>query len=146
MPIHPIDYRYPVPELDLYLDNRALLKYMLKVEAAYVKALADIGACPQEVGKEVSSKANTNVVTYENWLERDKLISHDTRAMVELLQEAISDEAVHYIHLGLTSNDSFDTALNLMIKDATYQVILPKMITFSIIYTLYLFRILFRRS
>lgn len=131
MSIHPIDYRYTVPELDYFLGNKALLEYMLKVEAAYVRALADVGLCRQGVADEVSSKANTTIVTYEKWLERDKNISHDTRAMVELLQEAVSDEAKPYVHLGLTSNNSFDTSLNLMLRDATYRVISPKMIAFE---------------
>ncbi len=123
--LHPIDYRYNVPELEEYLSNEALLRYMLKVEAAYVQALADVGVCSEKIAKEISSA--TNKIKYDDWLEREKVTGHDVRAMVQLLQEAVSDEAKPYVHLGLTSNDVVDNAMFLMLKDATKNVVIPEM-------------------
>lgn len=54
--IHPTDYRYLVKELDPYLSDEAFLGYKLAVEAAYIKALANVGVCPEDVAREISKK------------------------------------------------------------------------------------------
>ncbi len=127
MVLHPIDYRYNVSELEDYLSHESLLKYMLKVESAYTEALADVGTCSRKIANEISSKANLKNIKYKEWLKKEKIIAHDTRAMVQLLQESVSDSAKPYVHLGLTSNDVVDTAMNLMLKDAINYVIIPDM-------------------
>ncbi len=123
---HPINDRYNVPELDRYLGDEALLSYMLRVEAAYAQALADVGVISRPVADEVESAAKSGKITYEAWLDRERNVTrHDIRAMVQLIQEQVSENTKPYVHLALTSEDAKGTARSLMLRDATYNVILP---------------------
>ena len=126
--IHPTDYRYLVKELDPYLSDEAFLGYKLAVEAAYIKALANVGVCPEDVAREISKKANINTVTPKKVKEKETELKHDIRAMVDVLADAVSERAKPFVHLGLTSYDVVNTAQALMLKDVTKDVIIPSMI------------------
>ena len=125
--VHPIDKRYLVRELVPFISDEAFLGYKLRVEAAHAKALAKHGVCPIEVASEIEEKARIETVKPSEVESMEKALRHDIRAMVETLASKVSDRAKPYVHLGLTSYDVVNTAQVLMIRDATYDVILPDM-------------------
>lgn len=127
--IHPTDYRYLVKELVPYLSEKAFLNYKLKVEGAHARAMAKIGLCSDIVAMEIAEKANISYVKLQQVKDMEAIIKHDIKAMVDVLGEKLSDKAKPYRHLGLTSNDVINTAQSLMIRDVTFNVILPDMIT-----------------
>ena len=127
--IHPVDYRYLVKELIPYLSEEAFLSYKLKVEAAHAQAMARMGVCPDVIAMEITRKSDARHVKLKEVKEMEAILKHDVKAMVEVLGKKLSDKAKPYRHLGLTSNDVVNTAQALMIRDATFRVIIPDMIS-----------------
>ena len=126
--IHPIDYRYLVPELVEFLSNESILKYRLKVEAAHARAMARFDLCPKEVAEEITEKATLEFVSSKEVDEKERELKHDIRAIVEVLGDNLSDEAKPFRHLGMTSFDVVNTAQSLAIKDCTKKVVVPALI------------------
>ena len=122
--IHPTDQRYLVKELIPFFSEEGFLEYKLKVEKAYVRALNKIGVCPDEIADEIMAQT----VTALEVEQKEAILKHDIRALVEVLRDKISNAAKPYVHLGLTSYDVVNTAQALLIKDATKNVILPKIV------------------
>lgn len=99
-------------------DDAALVAAMLRTEAAWVRALATVGAVdpadadraasaitnwePDVTGLEVSAEASGNPVV----------------ALVAGLREVVGDPMCDLVHRGLTSQDVLDTALMLLSRDA----------------------------
>ncbi|MCD6229426.1 MAG: adenylosuccinate lyase [Candidatus Diapherotrites archaeon] len=126
--IHPIDYRYLVPELVGFLSNQATLAYRLKVEAAHARAFARFGLCSKEVAEEITKKATTEFVSSKEVDEKERELKHDIRAMVEVLGAQLSEEAKPFRHLGMTSFDVVNTAQTLAIKDCTKKAVIPALV------------------
>lgn len=126
--IHPTDQRYLVKELIPFFSEEGFLEYKLKVEKAYVRALNKIGVCPDEIADEIT----TQTVTAHEVKQKEAILKHDIRALVEVLRDKISNAAKPYIHLGLTSYDVINTAHALLTKDATKNVVLPKLVTLEL--------------
>jgi adenylosuccinate lyase len=123
MMIHPTDYRYKVDELEEYLSPAALLRYMLRVECAYLQALSKQGVCPSQFVKEYEKAAAQ--VTYERVRQLEAELKHDIKAVVEALKEQVSHEARPFCHLGLTSYDTVTNAHALLLKEVTARLLLP---------------------
>ena len=121
--IHPTDYRYKVDDLENYLSPAAILRYMLRVECAYIHALSKQGVCSSKISKEYEKAASK--VTYERVQRLEAELKHDIKAIVEALKEQVSPEAKPFCHLGLTSYDTVTNAHALLIKDVTARLILP---------------------
>ncbi len=122
--IHPTDQRYLVQELIPFFSEEGFLEYKLMVEKAYIRALKKIGVCPEEIADEIIAQT----VTALEVKQKEAILKHDVRALVEVLRDKISNPAKPYVHLGLTSYDVVNTAQALLIKDATKNVVLPKLI------------------
>ena len=128
--INPFDHRYSYnkeifDELGEYLSEKANIKYQLKVELALVQALNKMGLCSKEVVNEV--KKAVEHITPEAAYKEERKTKHNIRALVNLIQEEISDEAKPFIHLTATSYDIVDTANSLQYKEVTEDIILPKL-------------------
>ncbi len=121
--IHPTDYRYKVDELEEYLSPTALLRYMLRVECAYINALSKQGVCSSKFSKEYEKAASK--VTYERVQQLEAELKHDIKAIVEALKEQVSPEARPFCHLGLTSYDIVINAHALILKEVTVRLLLP---------------------
>ena len=126
--IHPTDQRYLVKDLIPFFSEEGFLKYKIKVEKAYVHALNKIGVCSDEITQEILAQS----VTIDEVKEKEAILKHDIRALVEALRDKISNNAKPYVHLGLTSYDVVNTAQALLIKDATTNVVLPKLVAFEL--------------
>jgi len=130
--ISPIDFRYygfdkEIKEkLKEFFSENARIKYQLKVEEALIKALIKEKICSKKVLIEFK-KAAKKINAFKVY-EKEKIVKHDIKALVNLLRENISEEFRQFIHLGLTSYDVVDTANVLRFKEATEKIILPELI------------------
>ena len=88
---------------------------MLDVEIAACEANAELGRIPKEAVEVIKAKADFDV---ERIHEIDREINHDIIAFLSAVGEYVGDEA-KYIHMGMTSTDVKDTALNVQIKQAS---------------------------
>ncbi len=115
--IHPIETRYGSDKIRAIFDEENRLELQLKVEAALVESLAELGQIPKETAGEISKKANTQFVKLERVKQIEEETRHDIMALVKALSE-VSGEAGKYVHLTATSYDIVDMAQALQIKDA----------------------------
>ena len=122
----PTDFRYSISDLKEYLTEEAFIKYKLEVEIALIKVLTKHGLCPEDIIKEI--KIASNYITANDVYEEEKKIEHDTRALVEVLKDKISENAKPFIHLTATSYDIINIANAIRYKKAFYNVIIPDMI------------------
>jgi len=128
--INPFDHRYSYKkevfdEIKNYLSESANINYQLKVELALVKSLNKMGICSQQVVEEVR-QAVKDIKAAEAY-EEERKTKHNIRALVNLIQEKVSDEAKPFIHLTATSYDIVDTANSLRYKEVTEDIILPQL-------------------
>jgi adenylosuccinate lyase len=122
----PTDYRYAVEELRAYLSDEAYVRYKAKVEIALARFFANRGLLKQNLCEEII--AATQTVTAAEVYDEEQKTKHDIRALVNVIQRRVSDEAKPFVHLGATSYDVVDTANALRYKDAVLNVILPDML------------------
>ncbi|MFW9768837.1 MAG: lyase family protein [Candidatus Thorarchaeota archaeon] len=123
--IHPTDYRYKVDALEDYLSPNALLRYQIRVEIAYIAALAKLDVCSQSVLEEYTKAEGA--VTHERVSQLESELKHDVRAMVEAMKEQVSPSARPYCHLGLTSNDIIANATALLIREVCINLLQPSL-------------------
>lgn len=107
--------RYTRPEMGRIWDERNEWQTMLDVEIAACEANAELGRIPKEAVQVIREKADFDV---DRIHEIDREINHDIIAFLTNVGEYVGDEA-KYIHMGLTSTDVKDTALNVQIKEAS---------------------------
>ncbi len=130
--VSPLDYRYYGENeylfklLNPYVSEGGYLDYLLKVEAALVKAMSNRGICSSKIAQEVQN-AVLQVNAAEVYAE-ERRIQHNIRALVNCIKKKISPQAQPYIHLFATSADIMDTAAALRFKELTYKVILPQLL------------------
>ncbi len=114
MAVCPLDYRYGRERVKNIFSEESRVRYMLRVEAALIKAWADIGVVPEKCVEIVSEEIGN--VPLNRVKEIESEIRHDVMAMVRALSERCG-ECGKYIHLGATSNDIIDTATALQLRD-----------------------------
>lgn len=106
--------RYSRPEMKRVWSEENKFDKWLQVEIAVCEAWAEIGVIP----KEVIPKIKAATYKLERISEILKVTHHDMTAFLQAVSESIGEES-RFIHLGLTSSDIMDTALNLQLKEAT---------------------------
>jgi adenylosuccinate lyase len=124
--IDPLDGRYYDPEIAKYLAERSRIAYQAYVEAALAHALAEFGVCTAEIANEI--EAATTKVTAETVAEHEKTTKHDVKALVNTIKAELSEQAQPYVHFGATSYDIVATALSLQLRDATQQLVIPRLV------------------
>ena len=139
--ISPVDGRYAskTKALQDYFSEYALIKYRVKVEILYFKALVDaqlpqLEDFPQEAYDRLDEIwQNFSLVDAQKVKDIEKVTNHDVKAVEYFIKEAfdaLSIEAYkEFIHFGLTSQDVNNTAVPLSIKDAVDEVFLPSLHT-----------------
>lgn len=95
-------------------ENR--FRKMLEVEKAVARVQAEMGLIPSKASKAIQEKANFNL---ENIFENDKKTRHDVTAFVKEVARQVGGSEGAYVHWGLTSSDVLDSALALMIREAS---------------------------
>lgn len=118
--ISPLDGRYAQEAKALlpYFTEESNIRYMLSVEMALLCEHCKRHGIRQPVSIRVKA---------EDVYEQEKITHHQVKALVNLIQEQVSDHAKPFVHLGVTSSDIQDTANVLRIGDAMKEVILPKL-------------------
>lgn len=114
----PLDVRYAkdIPE---QLSEQAFLRAQVAVEKAWLLTLAEVGVAPK-----ITEKALDKIwsdVSFEEIEEIEQRTRHATRAIVEALAARLTKaghkELANWVHVGLTSFDTVDTAQRYRLKN-----------------------------
>jgi adenylosuccinate lyase len=115
--------RYTLPEMaDIWSEERKL-KTWLEVELAIVDALAETGGIPREAAQRIRDAARFDIARVR---DIESVTKHDVLAFVECVGESLGDDS-RYFHMGVTSSDVLDTALAILVREAT-EVILKELL------------------
>lgn len=137
--LSPVDGRYVrlTAPLREWFSESALIRYRIRVEAAYFSALCRL-PLPQlaNVGK---GDPDLMENLWLNFSEQDALrvkeiesvTNHDVKAVEYFIKEKLAgsplEPFLEFVHFGLTSQDINNTAMPMMVKDAVMQVIIPQL-------------------
>jgi adenylosuccinate lyase len=124
--IDPLDGRYYDHEIAKYLSERSRIAYQFQVEAALALTLADFNICSHEVAEQIVEAGAK--VTAEAVRAEEKTTKHDIKALVNVIKNNVDEQAKPYVHFGATSYDIVATALSLQLRDATNNVVLPRLV------------------
>lgn len=106
--------RYQRPEMAALWTDDAKWRRWLDVEIAVVQAWAEEGVVPREDAEKIA--ANADFVTAD--IDRYQVeVHHDTHAFLHSVADSLGPES-RWVHHGLTTNDVWDTASALQIRDA----------------------------
>jgi len=111
--------RYTLPEMAEVWSEKRKLDTWLAVELAIVDALAAEGRVPGDAAKRIREHARYDA---RRMRELEEVTKHDVLSFVETVGESLGEDSA-YFHMGVTSSDVLDTALALVIEDATQLVI-----------------------
>lgn len=135
--ISPIDGRYAgkTETLQNYFSEFALIKYRVRVEILYFKALVDLplpqlADFPREVYDQLDAIwQDFDLLGAEIVKEIERITNHDVKAVEYYIKEHFEKLGVaeykEFIHFGLTSQDVNNTATPLLLKEAIEEVCLP---------------------
>jgi adenylosuccinate lyase len=96
-------------------DIEAKYQKWLDVEIAVCEAWAELGEIPKDDLREIKKRAQFDVKRID---EIEKVVKHDVIAFLTSVAQSLGPEA-RFIHKGLTSSDILDTALALLMRDAS---------------------------
>ena len=107
--------RYSRPEMSRLWSDENRFATWLRVEIAATEVLAGQAVVPKEALAAIKEKARFDVARIDA-IERE--VQHDVIAFVSNVAENVGPEG-RWLHYGLTSSDVVDTALALLMRDAT---------------------------
>ena len=107
--------RYTRPEMGKLWDLENKYQKWLDVEIAACEAWAALGEIPRDALKSIRKKAIFDVNKID---EIEKVVKHDVIAFLTSVAQSLGPES-RFIHKGLTSSDILDTALALLMRDAS---------------------------
>lgn len=123
--IDPLDNRYFDEETAKYLSEQSRIVYQAYIESALAQTLVQYGVCSQEIADEITAAARQ--IDIAAVYEAEKTTKHDIKALVNTIKASISDDAKPYVHFGATSYDIIANSQVLQLKDATEEVVLPRL-------------------
>jgi len=106
--------RYTRAEIGRIWSDEAKYGAWLRVELAVCDAHARRGRVPPEAADRVKARARVDLPRIAAALER---VKHEMIALLTSLEEQLGEDS-RFVHVGLTSNDVWDTALALQLRDA----------------------------
>ncbi|MPZ60996.1 MAG: 3-carboxy-cis,cis-muconate cycloisomerase [Propionibacteriales bacterium] len=112
------------PVVDQAVDDAALVRAMLDVEAALARAAARAGLITAEAAEAVSRVADTLKVDPDGLGRRASGTASPVIPLVRDLVDAVPDAARGAVHAGSTTQDVLDTALQLLAHRALVPVII----------------------
>jgi len=94
--------------------EKAKFDRWLKVEIAVVRGWEAIGEIPKGTADKIEKNARFDI---ERINEIEKITRHDVVAFLEAVKESLKEEG-DYLHFGITSSDTIDTAMALALKES----------------------------
>lgn len=107
--------RYTSKEMGAIWTEENEWRTMLRVEISACEAMNKMGLVPDEALHDIKTKADFRL---DRIHEIEKVTNHDIISFLTNVAEYVGDSS-KYIHKGLTSSDVKDTALGIMMRDAT---------------------------
>ncbi len=111
--------RYTTPEMRALWSAQNKTQKWLDVEIAVCDGLEHFGHIPAGTTEKIRQGATFDLA---RMAELEKETRHDVMAFVKNVAENLGEEG-RYVHYGVTSYDIVDTALALLLRDATDQII-----------------------
>ncbi len=106
--------RYARDEMKKLWDINAKYSAWLEVEKAAVKAWNKLGLIPDEDAKKIIKNAKFDIKRID---EIEKETKHDVIAFLTSVAESLGEES-RWVHYGMTSSDTIDTAVALQMRDS----------------------------
>ena len=106
--------RYAREEMKKLWDLNAKYQAWLDVEIAAVKAWNKLGLIPDEDAKKIEQNAKFDIKRID---EIEKETKHDVIAFLTSVAESLGEES-RWVHYGMTSSDTIDTAVALQMRDS----------------------------
>ena len=106
--------RYQRPQMAALWTDDAKWERWLAVEIAVVNAWADEGVVPRRDAELIAANASFDTAKID---EYQVAIHHDTHAFLKSVADSLGPES-RWVHHGLTTNDVWDTASALQMRDA----------------------------
>ena len=107
--------RYTREKMGSIWTQKAKFERWLRVEIAVVKGWEEIGKVPKKTAEKIEEKATFNINRIN---EIEQTTRHDVVAFLENVKENLSEEG-DYLHFGITSSDTIDTAMAIAMKDSS---------------------------
>lgn len=99
-------------------DDASLVAAMLRVEAAWLQALATVGALAPEDARTITDRLADRQFDLAALAAAAEAAGNPVVPLVAQLREAVGEPLARLVHRGLTSQDVLDTALVLLARDA----------------------------
>ena len=106
--------RYAREEMKKLWTQEAKYNAWLEVEKAAVKAWNKLGLIPDEDAKKIVENAKFDIKRID---EIEKETKHDVIAFLTSVAESLGEES-RWVHYGMTSSDTIDTAVALQMRDS----------------------------
>ena len=125
--LSPLDGRYweQTQKLAEYFSEHAYIKYRVKVEIDYLRALCAVLQKPEPTftwGTKLEYSALDTA-----WIKnKEKTTRHDVKAIEYFVKEHVDASSKELVHFGLTSQDVNSVAISCMLKDWLDNQYLPK--------------------
>lgn len=107
--------RYTLEEMGAVWTDDSKYRAWLAVEVEAAKSMARFGIIPKKAASVIARRADYDVQRI-NEIEAE--VNHDVIAFLTSVGEFVGPEA-SYLHFGMTSSDMLDTALALVLKEAS---------------------------
>lgn len=107
--------RYTLPKMREIWSEENKFRKWLEVEMAVCEAWTKLKKIPAASMSKIKSRANFDI---KRIAEIEKTVDHDVIAFLTSVAEKVGPDS-RFIHLGLTSSDVVDTALSLLLKEAS---------------------------
>ncbi|MCI4399725.1 MAG: adenylosuccinate lyase [Campylobacteraceae bacterium] len=106
--------RYAREEMKSLWTMQAKYDAWLKVEIAAVKAWCELGLIPKDDAEKIEKNAKFDIAEID---EIEKTTKHDVIAFLTSVANNLGEES-RWVHYGMTSSDTIDTAVALQIRDS----------------------------
>ncbi len=107
--------RYTTAEMTAVWSERRKLEAWTEVEALALEAWEAEGVVPEGAAAALRAAPPVDI---DRWKQREAEIHHDLAAFVDVLAASMGSHG-EWVHYGLTSSDVLDTALGVVLRDAS---------------------------
>ena len=125
--LSPLDGRYweHTQKLAEYFSEYAYIKYRIKVEIDYIKAVCAVLKKPDPKFT-WGSKLDLTAIDIAWIKNKEAITKHDVKAIEYFVKEHIDPDSKEFVHFGLTSQDVNSVAVSCMLMDWLRKEYLPK--------------------